>query len=114
MHNLLQVPQDIAAVIPPESTFILVDQGKLGSEIAAGRRSIPFLERDGQYWGSPLDDDMAIQELDRLRKCGASFIVLAWPAFWWFDYYSELHRHLRSEFLCVLENERLVVFDLRL
>jgi hypothetical protein len=57
---------------------------------------------------------MAIQELDRLRQCGASFIVLAWPAFWWFDYYSELHRHLRSEFLCVLENERLVVFDLRL
>jgi hypothetical protein len=44
---------------------------------------------------------------------GAGFIVFAWPAFWWLDHYAGLHRHLRAHFRCVLENDRLVVFDLR-
>jgi hypothetical protein len=44
---------------------------------------------------------------------GVSFIVFGWPAFWWLDYYSGLHRHLRSSSRCVVHNDCLVVFDLR-
>jgi hypothetical protein len=40
-------------------------------------------------------------------------MILVWPAFWWLDYYSEFSRYLRARFPCSLENERLVVFDLR-
>lgn len=105
--------QDIAALIPSGDTFILVDQEQFRSEVAAGRHVIPFLERDGHYWGPPPDDITAVRELERLRCSGAHFIVFGWPAFWWLDYYSELHRYLRSEFCCVLHNNRLVVFDLR-
>lgn len=105
--------QDIAALIPPGDTFILVDQDEYRSEIAAGRRHIPFLERDGQYRGPPPEDATAIRELERLRRSGATFIVFAWPAFWWLDHYSRLHLHLRSKFRRVLENDRLVAFDLR-
>jgi hypothetical protein len=46
------------------------------------------------------------------RRAGASFIVFASPAQWWLEYYSELHRYLRTRFSCVLENERLQVFRL--
>lgn len=113
MHRFDLAIQDISTLIPPGNTFILVDDAKLGNEIATVRRSIPFLERNGQYWGLPPDDATAIRELERLRQLGASFIAFAWPALWWLDYYSELERHLRSEFRCVLENERLIVFDLR-
>jgi Sulfotransferase domain len=110
----LEIPGDIAALVPVGETFILVDQDRLGSEVAAGRRRIPFLEQDGQYWGTPPDDETAIRELERLRRQSrASFMVFAWPAFWWLEYYSELHRHLRSTFRCVMENDRLVAFDLR-
>jgi hypothetical protein len=105
--------QDIAATIPPGEAFILVDDHVLGGEVSAGRPVIPFLERDGQYWGRPPDDLTAISELERLRRSGANFIIFAWPAFWWLDHYSELHHHLQSQFRCVLENELLVVFDLR-
>ncbi|MBI3934184.1 MAG: class I SAM-dependent methyltransferase [Acidobacteria bacterium] len=112
-HRLRLTAQEIAALIPPQDAFVLVDQDWWGSEIAASGRAIPFLEREGQYWGPPPDDDTAIRELDRLHRAGASFMVFSWSAFWWLDYYSGLHSHLRSKFRCVLTNDRLVVFDLR-
>jgi hypothetical protein len=60
----------------------------------------------------PSDDDTAIRELTRLRESGAKFLVFTWDAFWWLDYYVEFHRKLKSQYRCVLKNERLVVFDL--
>jgi hypothetical protein len=77
-------------------------------------QSIPFLEKDGIYWGAPADDGTAIQEFNRLHRAGVNFIVFGWSAFWWFDYYTEFVRYLRTKFRCVLDNERLVVFDLQL
>jgi O-methyltransferase len=102
--------QDIAALIPPDETLILVDEGQWD---LAERRCIPFLERDGAYWGAPEDDETAIGELERLRRAGAGFLAFGWPAFWWLDYYAVFQRHLRQRFRCVLQNDRLVVFDLR-
>jgi SAM-dependent methyltransferase len=120
MRWLHLTAQDLAALISPGDAFILVDdayiqalQEQFKVEIAVGRQAIPFLERDGQYWGPPPDDITAVQELERLRRSGANFIVFAWSAFWWLDYYSGLHHHLQSQFRCVLEHERLVVFELR-
>jgi hypothetical protein len=114
MNDLLEIPRDIAALVPAGESFILVDEDRLGGEAAEGRLAIPFLERDGRYWGAPPDDETAIRELERLRRrSGASLMVFAWPAFWWLDHYAGLREHLRSKFCCVLENERLVAFDLR-
>lgn len=106
---------EIAAVVPAGGALILVDGQQLNAgEVANGRRVIPFLERDGVYWGAPADDETGIAELERLRQqARPSFIVFAWPAFWWLDHYAGLRDHLRSRFRCVLENDRLVAFDLR-
>jgi hypothetical protein len=105
--------QEITALIPPRDTFIWIDQEKFGGVIVDGRRAIPFPQRDEQYQGPPPDDETAIREVERLHRSGASFIVFGWFSFWWLNHYSELHRHLRSKFRCVLENERLIAFDLR-
>ncbi len=113
IKRLYATSQELDALIPAGDSFILVDDNHFGFEVVAGRRSVPFLERDGQYWGRPPDDDTAIRELERQRQAGASFMVFGWPAFWWLGYYHELNRHLRSSFRCVLDNDRLVVFDLR-
>jgi hypothetical protein len=72
-----------------------------------------LLKSDEQYSGPAPDDETVIQDVEQLRQAGAGFLVVAWPAFWWLDYYSGMHQHLRSRFRCLLENERLVVFDLR-
>jgi len=106
--------EEIATITAPGEIFIFVDQDQLAAgEIVAGRHPLPFLERDGQYWGPPPDDETAIREVGRLRRSGASFMLFAWPAFWWLDHYAGLQDYLRTNFSCVLENDRLVAFDLR-
>jgi len=105
--------QEIAALIPPSETLILVDQDQWGSAVVGDRVCIPFLERDGQYWGPPVDDTNAIQELERLRDLGANFIVFGWAAFWWLEHYPKFSYYLNSNFDCVLKNPRLVVFNLQ-
>ena len=86
--------RDLAALIPAGESFILVDHEQLREYLTFGRHAIPFLEREGQYWGPPADDLTAIRELDGLRLAGAKLIVFAWPAFWWLDFYSEFARWL--------------------
>ena len=113
MQRLYQTAQDIARLIPLGAAFILVDQEQFGPVVTAGRRAMPFLERDGHYWGPPSDDRTAIGELERLRQSGARFVVFGWPAFWWLDYYAAFHRYLCAKFCCVLRNEHLIIFNLQ-
>jgi glycosyltransferase involved in cell wall biosynthesis len=109
--------EELKSIIPEEETFILVDENQLDSQgvrgnFLTGRRNIPFLEKEGEYWGPPPDDETAVIEIERLRQSGAKFIVFAWDAFWWLDYYQGFDKFLRSKYQCALENERLVVFAL--
>jgi GT2 family glycosyltransferase len=105
--------KEIETSIPKGSRLILVDDGNWGAEVIKNRDVLPFLEREGQYWGPPADDETAIWELKRLRRFGVNFIAFGWPAFWWLDYYSELRDYLYSEFNCVIKNSRLIVFDMQ-
>ena len=112
--ELTLAAEEIAALIPPGETLILVDDQQLGGgDFVLKRHVMPFLERDGLYWGPPPSDEIAVWELDRLQQTGAGFIVFAWPAFWWLDHYPGLLRHLNGKFRRLLKNQRFVVFDLR-
>jgi glycosyl transferase family 61/methyltransferase family protein len=112
MEKALLAIEEIASVVSPEETVIVVNEGLWRNEVLP-RRVLPFLERDGKPWGNPSDDATAIAELKRMSRAGAGFIAFAWTGFWWLDFYSEFHDFLRSQCSCLLENERLVVFDLR-
>ena len=100
----IPVSPEITAFIPQEHSLILVDEAQWQIDNIEGRCAVPFLERDGQYWGVPPDDATAIHELERLREAGASFIVFGWPAFWWLDHYIGLRQHLYSKYACVQSN----------
>ena len=105
---------ELATIISPQDPFILVDLEQwTSSEVVAGLQHIPFLERHGQYWGPPPDDETALREFERLHQEGARFIVFAWHGFWFLEHYSEFDRHLRSQFPCVLQNHHMMIFDLR-
>jgi hypothetical protein len=105
--------RELLDTIPARQTLILVDQEQSGLAAVLGdRHRLPFLERDGVYWGLPPDDATAVAELERLRSVGAAFFVVAWPAFWWFEYYGGLREHLRDRYPCVLATERIMVFAL--
>jgi hypothetical protein len=110
--RLRRTVEELEREIPADDPFVLVDEQEFGHLLVRGRRPIPFLERDGEYWGRPLDAATGIRELERLRGAGARFIAFAWPAFWWLQHYEPLQRHLDATYPCVLKNERLVVFRL--
>lgn len=111
-RDVARAAETVAKIIPPSARFILVDDNQLGPAFATGRESVPFLERGGEYWGPPPDDETAIRELQRLRNDGYGYLVQAWPAFWWSRHYAGFHRHLGQHCRCVMQNERLVVFEL--
>ncbi len=104
----------IRAVIPPSSMFILVDDDQWGVQHSlAGRACLPFVEKDGAYWGPPPNDRAATEELMRLRAVGADFLVVAWPAFWWLSHYRDWHQNLMMNYRCIVRSDDLLVFDLR-
>jgi serine/threonine protein kinase len=105
--------EELKGLISPGATIILVDEAQLGGDFVSDCRAMPFLERNGQYWGPPADDETAIRELERLRAGGASLIVFAWPAFWWLRHYKDFAAHIDRYSRCIWHNERLIVYDLR-
>jgi hypothetical protein len=123
LKRIKEAAQEIEQFIGLSEKYILVDEdwfGNVGqgiswsnSPVFSEGTAIPFLERNGQYWGPPEDDAMAIREFERLWRSGATFLVFAWPAFWWLDYYKGFHDYLRSRYGSTLQNERLIIFDLR-
>ncbi|UTI62995.1 FkbM family methyltransferase [Paraconexibacter antarcticus] len=105
--------EEVCAIVPPEAAFVLVDSGLWweGGEFE-GRRPLRLVERDGEDWGLPADTTEAIEELAARRAEGAELVVFAWPAFWWFEELPGLRDALTAHAACVLENRRLVIFDL--
>jgi hypothetical protein len=105
---------EMRRLVPEGQPFILVDEGTLGlGPSLDGRPCLPFLERDGQYWGAPPDGPTGVRELERMRREGAQFIVFVWSTFWWLDVYPQLHRHLRSGYRCLAESDRVIAFSLK-
>jgi FkbM family methyltransferase len=113
-HHLHVAQQELASVTPTDATVVVadLDHGGFGPTIA-GRTRVPFLEKEGQYFGPPATDEQAVAELDRARRLGASHLAVLWPAFWFFDAYPTWSQRLRTVHRCLLDNDRLALFDLR-
>jgi hypothetical protein len=109
-RDTLALLEHVEAFLDPNKPFVLVDDGHLGADFIPSAR--PMMERHGEYWGPPECDDEAVCELERQRQAGATHIVFAPGAFWWLAHYTEFARHLREQFTCIVENERLIAFDL--
>ena len=104
---------DLLAVVPAGQSVLVLDECQWGLERSFAHRNIlPFLERDGQYWGPPPDEQTAISELERLRQQGIGYAIIGWPAFWLLDQYPGFNRHLRTQYRCMVENQRLIAFDI--
>lgn len=111
--RLLMACGDIQSAIPPGAKYALVDQDEWGlREPVAGRVAVPFMERDGEYWGPPSGGAEAVRELNRLRRQGVRFIAIWWTCFWWMDAYPEFTECLSRQHSCLVDNERLQIFGL--
>jgi hypothetical protein len=111
-RRLRRTVERLAALVPLDSKFILVDEEQLRHQLPHNQ-ALPFLENDGAYWGPPQDDATAIRELERLRQAGSRLLVFVWSSFWWLDYYRGFHQYLREHFPCLSEDNLLLIFDLQ-
>jgi len=111
--NWNRMVRSMAKVIDGRETFIFVDHEMFRSDLPFWPKALPFLEKDQVYWGLPPDGGTAVAELERMRAQGAAFMVFAGVAFWILDYYEELREHLRRRFHCAVDNEHVIIFDLR-
>jgi succinoglycan biosynthesis protein ExoV len=112
LYDMQMALKELDEVILPGATFILVDEERWGGEqVLAGRRTLPFTEHEGRYWGLPPDSKTAVSELERLREAGAQYIVFMQPSFWWLDFYTGLSDHLR-QYRTVAESRRIMAFEL--
>ena len=112
-HRVGQAVQEICSLVPAGSRIVLIDDDQWGVTGSLRTRSVmPLPERDGHWWGRPADDRAAVSELERLEAAGAEYAVVAWPAFWWLEYYGGLETHLRARRL-LTRNDRIMVFELQ-
>ena len=111
-YRLRNVTREIQRLVPEGRSFLMVENGSWGMDKSVGRVPLPFLEKDGYYFGAPADDEQAIAELNRMRGLGAEWIVFGWPAFWWLDVYPKFAAHLRDTFNEVAQDENLIAFEL--
>lgn len=112
-QQLLQAVPELLQFVPHGERVILVDEARFGNHPVSEFVTVPFLEHDGEYWGLPADDAVAVAELERLRQDGARYIAFAWVAHWWLEHYTGFHEYLRSTYRQVLASEQFVLFDLR-
>jgi SAM-dependent methyltransferase len=110
-RQLRQTRKQLCELFPLDEAFILVDEEQIRADLPH-HRALPFLEKEGLFWGPPPDDATAICELERLRATGARRIVFAWPCYWWLDHFPTFHAYLRKHFHQPVNDSQLVVFDL--
>jgi len=107
-----QTLSEIEENIPAGENLLLVDESllQINDRLLKNHCWFPFLEKDGVYWGAPPDDQTAIQELERMRNGGASYIAFAWPAFWWFEHYKVFWNYLQSTHKLIYESGNVVIY----
>jgi hypothetical protein len=113
MHKLMEATHEFKEKVSPGKSFILIDQEGFGEEFSTGRHKLFFTEKDGVYNGEPATDEKALEEVERLLNHGPDYLVIGWPSFWWTSYYTKFYQFVQTSFKCILENERLIIYDLK-
>lgn len=100
-------------IVAEDKTYVLIDEDAWRSEFGDRPKPVPFLERNATYWGPPEDDEAAVQEIIRLQRDGAEYVVIGKPAFWWLTYYKGLREYLESTADPYYKDDLLIVYRLR-
>ena len=113
IQQLREARADLVRHIPQGSRVVLIDDSKLSAcGFEKGFRMKRLFEREGIDWGPPKNSSEAVMQLEARVKCDSEYLVVSWPAFWWFEVYPEFYQFLTENFRCRLATRRLMIFDL--
>ena len=80
---------ELKKVTPPDALIVAADMGDPTIFYYAERKGWHFPENDAIYNGTPDDSEQAIENLERLRRRGATHFVFTRNTFWWLQSYPE-------------------------
>lgn len=83
-------------VTPSDALIVSADMGDPTIFYYADRKGWHFPEHNGVYDGTPDDSQQAIENLERLRRRGATHFVFTRNTFWWLPSYPEFASHLTN------------------
>jgi SAM-dependent methyltransferase len=109
----LDAVEHLLDAVPLGCTLALADECCLSNAVLKPWIVRRLGEREGIYWGSPANDESVLAELEALRRDGVEYLVFAWAAFWWFERYARFGEYAREKLQRLVENETVVVFDLK-
>ncbi|MGH2755263.1 MAG: glycosyltransferase family 2 protein [Actinomycetota bacterium] len=111
-YRLQRAVTELKKLVDPGETFALIDDGVWGRDVHAVLGSVPFLEREGIYWGPPADDASAIEEVKKLLERNITIVAIAWTSFWWLKHYPGFASVLNERGVRLHESDVLRVFSL--
>ncbi len=94
-HQLGELRRLVSENIPQGSTVLVADDDQLRSELPT-IRSVPFLERNGLYWGAPGSSEEAVAEVARHLERGVKWVIIAWPLAWLLDRFPDFASYLNN------------------
>lgn len=109
-HRVDRAVEVIDALVAPRAPLVLVDEDEWGVDgLLRGHPCAPLPERGGMYAGRPADKKEARAALEHASRGSAAAVAIAWPAFWWLEYY-DLGPALSARFADVIETPDVWLF----
>ena len=93
-----------------DESIIVVDEEQIRGTLPH-RRTSPFPERDGVYWGQPADSEAAIAEAERQRKLGRGRMAFIFSTFWWLEHYQQFRDYLGREWREEIRTDAVILFS---
>ena len=87
---------ELKKVTPPDALIAAADMGDPTIFYYAERKGWHCLEQNAIYNGNPDDSEQAIENLEQLRRRGATHFVFTRNTFWWLQSYPEFAAHLTN------------------
>jgi hypothetical protein len=103
---------ELEKVTRPDALIVAADMGDPTIFYYAERRGWHFLEQNATYNGNPDDSEQAIENLERLRRGGATHFVFTKNTFWWMRSYPEFVGYLSKHATLIEATPEFAIYKL--
>jgi len=103
---------ELKRVTPPDALIVAADMGDPTIFYYAERKGWHFPENDAIYNGTPDDSEQAIENLERLRRRGATHFVFTRNTFWWPQSYPEFVAYLTNNAKVIESTPEFRIYEL--
>lgn len=110
--SLRELGLTLKEISRPSSLVIAADDGDPTIFYYAERKGWHFLEKDGVFYGNPLDDEQLIADFDKLRARGAKYLVFSFGTKWWLEYYRSFAAHVARVAILKEQTPNFVIYEI--